>query len=138
MADVTAKVRWTGEGLQFVAGGTGKPHVLLDGDGLVATSPLTTMLLSLGACTAADIVDITRKMRVTVGGVELALEGDRAPEPPRRFTRIRLVYRVAGVAAADHDKVRRAHDLSHEKYCSVLHTLRPDTEIASELEFVEA
>jgi putative redox protein len=112
--------------------------MLFDGDGAVATSPLTTLLLALGACTAADIVDITRKMRVALGGLELALEGDRAPEPPRRFTRIRLVYRVTGVVEAEREKVRRALDLSHEKYCSVLHTLRPDTEIGTELEFVEA
>ena len=138
MADVTARVRWTGEGLQFVAGGAGKPHLLLDGNGGIASSPVTTMLLSLGACTAADIVDITRKMRVALAGLELLLEGDRAAEPPRRFTRIRLVYRVTGVALEDRDKVQRALDLSHEKYCSVLHTLRPDTEVGTELEFVEA
>jgi putative redox protein len=137
MADVTARVRWTGVGLQFVAGGAGKPHMLLDGDGAVAPSPLTTLMLALGGCTAADIVDITNKMRVPLGGLELVLEGDRAPEPPRRFTRIRMVYRASGVAESDREKVRRAHDLSHEKYCSVLHTLRLDTEIGTELEFVE-
>jgi putative redox protein len=138
MADVSARVRWTGEGLQFVAGATGKPHMLLDGDGGVAASPVATLLLSLGACTAADVVDITRKMRVPLTSLELVLDGDRAAEPPRRFTSIRLVYRVAGVSEADRDKVRRALDLSHEKYCSVLHTLRPDTEIGTELEFLEA
>jgi putative redox protein len=135
---VSARVRWTGEGLQFVAGATGKPHMLLDGDGAVATSPVTALLLSLGACTAADIVDITRKMRVPLGSLELALEGDRAAEPPRRYTRIRLVYRVSGVAAAKRQKVRRALELSHEKYCSVLHTLAADIEFETELEFVKA
>lgn len=137
MADVTTHVRWTGAGLQFVAGGAGKPHMLLDGNGAVAPSPVTTLLLALGGCTAADIIDISNKMRVSVGGLELVLEADRASEPPRRVTRIRMVYRVSGVAGSDRDKVQRAHDLSHEKYCSVLHSLRRDTEIESELEFVE-
>lgn len=136
MADMSASVRWTGEGLQFVAGANGKPRTLLDGNGGVAPSPVASLLLSLGACTAADVVEITTKMRVPLGSLELLLEGDRAPEPPRRFTRIRLVYRAGGVASADRDKVQRALDLSHEKYCSVLHTLRTDTEIGTELEFV--
>jgi len=137
MADVSARVRWTGEGMQFVAGADGKPRMILDGEGGIAPSPVATLLLSLGACTAADIVDVTRKMRVVLGGLELLLEGDRAPEPPRRFTRIRIIYRVTGVAETDRDKVKRALDLSHDKYCSVLHTLRTDTEIGTDLEFVD-
>jgi putative redox protein len=111
--------------------------MILDGEGGIAPSPVATLLLSLGACTAADIVDVTRKMRVVLGGLELLLEGDRAPEPPRRFTRIRIIYRVTGVAETDRDKVKRALDLSHDKYCSVLHTLRTDTEIGTDLEFVD-
>jgi putative redox protein len=123
--------------MQFVAGADGKPRMILDGEGGIAPSPVATLLLSLGACTAADIVDVTRKMRVVLGGLELLLEGDRAPEPPRRFTRIRIIYRVTGVAETDRDKVKRALDLSHDKYCSVLHTLRTDTEIGTDLEFVD-
>jgi putative redox protein len=136
MADMSATVRWTGEDLQFVAGADGKPRIVLDGNGGAGPSPVAALLLSLGACTAADVVDITTKMRVVVGSFVLLLDADRAAEPPRRFTRIRLVYRVGGVAADDRDKVRRALDLSHEKYCSVLHTLSADTEIGTELEFV--
>lgn len=136
MADVDANVRWIGEGLQFIAGVEGKPRIVLDGDGVTGASPAATLILALGACTAADVVDITSKMRVQLGALDLVLEGDRAPEPPRRYTRILLRYRAAGVAQTDRDKVRRALDLSHEKYCSVLHTLREDVEIGTELEFV--
>lgn len=136
MADMNALVRWTGEGLQFIAGADGKPRTLLDGNGAVAPSPVASLLLALGACSASDVVEITSKMRVPIASLELRLEGDRAPQPPRRFTRIRLVYSAGGVAESDREKVKRAVDLSHEKYCSVLHTLRSDTEIGTELEFV--
>jgi putative redox protein len=136
MADVTAHIRWTGEGLQFVAGVDGKPHIVLDGDGVTGVAPAATLILALGACTAADVVDITGKMRVGLGALDVAIEGDRAPEPPRRYTRILLRYRATGVAPEERDKIRRALDLSHEKYCSVLHSLREDVEIGTELEFV--
>jgi putative redox protein len=136
MPDVTAHIHWIGEGLQFVAGVAGKPRIVLDGDGVTGVSPAATLILALGACTAADVVDITGKMRVALSALDLVLEGDRAQEPPRRYTRIVLRYRATGVADGDRDKVQRALDLSHEKYCSVLHSLREDIEIGTELEFV--
>ncbi|MGH7505077.1 MAG: OsmC family protein [Longimicrobiales bacterium] len=119
-----------------MAGVDGKPRMVLDGDGVTGPSPAATLILAFGACTAADVVDITGKMRVTLGALDLTVEGDRAAQPPRRYTRIVLRYRAAGVAANDQDKVRRAIDLSHDKYCSVLHTLREDLEIGTHLEFV--
>ena len=66
-------------------------------------------------------------------GWKCGWRGDRACEAPRRYTRIRLVYEVQGLGVGEEEKVRRAIALSHEKYCSVLHTLRPDVEVRSEL-----
>lgn len=133
MADVTVALRWTGDGLVFEGGSVGGPQVRVDGEGAAGISPVQALLLSLGACTGADVVDILGRMRVPLAGLVVRLEGDRAPSPPRRYTRVRLVYEVQGVAAADEEKVRRAVALSHEKYCSVLHTLRPDLELRTEV-----
>ncbi len=81
----------------------------------------------------ADIVDILGKMRVPLEALELRLEGDRAAEPPRRFLSIRILGEARGVSEEDEPKLRRAVALSEEKYCSVLHTLRPDCEISTEI-----
>ncbi|MEJ2678931.1 MAG: hypothetical protein P8174_07650, partial [Gemmatimonadota bacterium] len=62
-------------------------------------------------------------------------EGDRVPEPPRRYTEIRLVYRV-GVAVEAEQKLRHAVELSREKYCSVMHSLRPDIRLSTEIVLV--
>jgi putative redox protein len=105
-----------------------------DGDGQAAHSPVQLLLLSLASCTAADIIDIAGKMRVAIAGLDVAVAGDRNAEPPRYFKSIRVRYRTRGVAADDRAKIERAIALSHEKYCSVLHTLRPDLAFSSELE----
>lgn len=133
MADVTVSLRWRGEGLEFEGGAPGGGVVRLDGSGGCGPTPMQLLLLSLAGCTAVDVVDILRKMRVSLGGLEVRVEGDRACEAPRRYTRIRLVYEVQGLGVGEEEKVRRAIALSHEKYCSVLHTLRPDVEVRSEL-----
>ncbi|MGH7555941.1 MAG: OsmC family protein [Longimicrobiales bacterium] len=135
MADSTVALRWTGEGMQFVGGAPDRPEVLLDGNGRVAPSPVQTLLLALAACTGSDIVEITGKMRVTLASLQVHVEGDRNQDFPRRFNRIRMVFRAGGVAESDRDKVRHAVRLSEEKYCSVLHTLRTDLAFSSEVEF---
>lgn len=129
MADVSVSLSWAAEGLRFQGGARGGPVVTIDGSGRAGPSPMAMLLLSLGGCSAADVVDILGKMRVPLAALEVGVDGDRAPSAPRRYTRIRMEYRARGVPPADEDKLRRAVALSHEKYCSVVHTLRPDVEI---------
>lgn len=131
--DVAGTIEWAGAGLVFRGGADGAPAVVLDGNASEAASPVQMLLISLAACTAADIVDILDKSRVELRGLRIRMEAERAPEPPRRFTAIRLVYETTGLTEADRPKLQRAHDLSLEKYCSVLHTLRSDIEFSTEL-----
>jgi putative redox protein len=133
MAAAQVALRWLGEGMRFEGGAEDGPTVVVDGDGEAGPSPMQTLLLGLGGCTGSDIVDILGKMRVPLGGLRVRIEADRAPEPPRRFTRIRMIYEVSGLAPEHEAKLQRAIALSHETYCSALHTLRPDTAIESEV-----
>lgn len=75
------------------------------------------VLLGLGGCSAFDVVSILRKGRHEISGCEVALEADRADEPPRVFTRIRLHYRLRGRDLPPR-AVERAIELSRDKYCS--------------------
>ena len=136
MPDVTVQVDWEGEGLQFTGGALGSHQTRIDGNGRVATSPVQCLLLSLATCTAADVVEILQKGRVPLGGLRVRLEGDRAPEAPRRYTSIRLIYEVSGLAREAEDKLRRAITLSHEKYCSVMHSLRADIDFRTDVVLV--
>jgi putative redox protein len=133
MAEVTVQLDWEGEGLVFTGGVPGGHQTRIDGNGRVATSPVQWLLLSLASCTAADVVEILQKMRVPLGGLRVRLEGDRAAEPPRRYTSIRMVYEVSGLAREAEDKLHRAIALSQEKYCSVMHSLRADIEFRTDV-----
>lgn len=133
VADVEVFLGWTGAGLRFEGRGRSAVGLSMDGDREDAPSPVETLLLSLAGCMAADLVDIGGRMRLPIESVEVHGTGDRRTEPPRRYTGVRLVFSVGGVPESDEAKLRRALELSAEKYCSVMHTLRPDLPIETEL-----
>jgi len=122
--------------LVFLGGAPGGPEVVVDSDGKAGPSPTQTLLLALAGCMGVDVVMILEKSRVPVESLSVEVEGDRREEAPRRFTSIRLVYRVKGPADEDQSKLERAVELSREKYCSVLHTLRPDLSVDVRIERV--
>lgn len=113
----------------FRGGEAGGPSITLDGDGEEGPSSTSALLLSLASCLAMDVRQILEKGRVSVTGLDVEVVGTRAPEPPRRFESIRMVFAVEGPAEEDRGRMERALSLSRSKYCSVLHTLRPDLEL---------
>ena len=117
-------MRWRQE-LQFEGGGPGQPLILVDGDTKVATSPVQLLLLAAATCTATDIVIILQKQRIKLEALDIAVRATRREQEPRRVTAMQLHVSVRG-EGADDVKVRRAIDLSIEKYCSVVASLAPD------------
>jgi putative redox protein len=57
-------------------------------------------------------------MRQKVTALELNITAKRSEEQPKVYTKIDLEYVVTG-RSLEEDKVRRAVELSQEKYCSV-------------------
>ncbi len=118
---------WQG-GLRFSGGAPGGPAIAVDGDNTIAPGPMHTLLLAIGSCSGADVVLILEKMRVTLTDFRIDVEGVRRLDDPKRYTAVKLSYRLAG-AGLDETKARRAIDLSIERYCSVIHSLNPDIPI---------
>ena len=110
------------EGVSFV-GETGSGHaVVIDGapehgGRNVGMRPMEMVLTGAAACTAFDVVLILKKGRQPVADCVVTAEAERADEEPRVFSRIHLVYAVAG-RGLDARQVERAVKLSKEKYCS--------------------
>jgi putative redox protein len=119
--------RWQEE-LRFAASGASGPPIVVDGMSAVALSPVELLLVAAATCTGSDIVVILKKQRVTLRSLEIAARGTRREAEPRRYTAIHFRVAVAG-DGADEVKVRRAIDLSLEKYCSVVASLAPDMHI---------
>ena len=88
--------------------------------------------MALAGCMAIDVADIVTKGRYTLSALEAHIVGERAADPPRRFTHFTLHFTVSTSAPAH--AVERAIALSREKYCSVWHSLRQDTPLETTFE----
>jgi putative redox protein len=127
-----ATIKWEG-GLRFRGGAAGLPATLIDANGVEASGPMVTLLLAAAACSGADIVGILQKMQVTLEELSTEVSGRRAPEHPKRYLTLHFSYRIRG-EGLDEAKARRAVELSHQKYCSVLHSLNSDIAITYDLD----
>ncbi|HEC98003.1 MAG TPA: OsmC family peroxiredoxin [Nitrospirae bacterium] len=90
--------------------------------------PTESLLLSLTGCMGIDMVSFLRKMKCKLESFKIDLEGERNPTPPQYFKTIRMTVHLSGDGITE-KKVQRAISLSHEKYCSVYHTLREDLKV---------
>jgi putative redox protein len=91
------------------------------------------LLAAAGSCSAWDVIEILRKKRQPVRGVQVEVSGEQAADHPNAFVRITLIYRVSG-DRLDRAAVERAVQLSAERYCPVIATVRGVAEVATEIE----
>ena len=91
--------------------------------------PMEMVALSFGGCSSIDILSILKKQRQPVERFDVAVDGERATDAvPAVFTTLHVHYRLEG--EVEPDKVRRAIELSLDKYCSVSKMLEPTVELA--------
>lgn len=119
-------VQWIGK-QQFVAVSPSGHAIALDSEHLTAPTPMELLLMALGACTATDIVIILEKKRQKLHALEVICSGERAPDPPRIYTKLDILFRLRG--QLDDAAVKHAIHLSEEKYCSVSATLKKTSEL---------
>jgi putative redox protein len=128
-----ARIRWA-DGMAFEGVAESGGTVTLDarpdhGGAGRGPSPMETVLLALGGCTGMDVVSILRKMRAPLEGLEIRVTAERAADHPQVFTRIGLEYVFKG-PGLDPAQVKRAVELSQERYCSVAAMLRGVAEVS--------
>ncbi len=134
------RIKWV-EGVTFV-GETESGHaVVIDGAPKyggrnLGMRPMEMVLTGAAACTAFDVVLILKKGRQPVADCVVTAEAERAPEDPKVFTRIHLVYALAG-RGLDAKQVERAVKLSKEKYCSATIMLASTAQISYEIVITE-
>jgi putative redox protein len=135
-------VRWSGEGMSFLAE-TGSNHLVAmdgaaDGGGRnLAPRPMEMVLVGTGGCTAYDVVVILKKSGQDVTGCEVKLTAERASTDPKVFTRIHMHWTVRG-RGLKRNLVEHAVRLTHEKYCSATAMLSKTAEVTRDFEVVEA
>lgn len=128
----TTTVRWV-SGKTFIGtDSTNHSVVISTPDEGVGMKPSELLLVALASCTAVDVVEILRKKRIELTGLEISATGEQQADPPWTFHKIHLVYRVRGIGLTE-EAAEMAVQLSEEKYCSVAATVRGVAEITTEI-----
>ena len=99
--------------------------------------PKPFMLAALGGCTAMDVISILKKMRVDVESFNVKVEGDLTEEFPKHFFKMHVIYEFTG-KDLPMDKLKKAIELSEERYCGVSAVYKKTMEITSEIKVTES
>ena len=94
--------------------------------------PKPLMLVALAGCTAMDVVSILAKMRVELENFDVRVEGEQSEEHPVHYTSMHIIYELWG-RQLPADKLEKAINLSHERYCGVSAVYRKAMPVTHEL-----
>jgi putative redox protein len=116
-----ARIKWV-QDVMFVGESETGHAVVMDGAPDIGgrnlgARPMEMLLLGLGGCSAIDVLLILKKSREAVDDCVVEIDAQRAPQDPKVFTQIHIHFIVTGKALKE-ATVKRAIDLSAEKYCS--------------------
>jgi len=107
---------------------------IIHGGEETALSPMENVLASLAACSSFHVLTILRKKRQKISNYTVEATAERREDPPPRvFTKIHLKYILNG-QHIDQEAVKKAIDLSEEKYCFVGGMLKKAVDITSSFE----
>ena len=116
-----AQIKWV-DGAMFV-GESGSGHTLVmdgppeAGGRNMGVRPMETVLIGLGGCASYDVVSILKKARQDIRDVSTQLDAEPADTEPKVFTKVHVHFVVSGKNLKE-TQVKRAVELSAEKYCS--------------------
>ena len=112
-----ARITWVEE-RRFVGTASSGHAVVVDGSAeKLGPSPMELLLIGMAGCTAYDVIAILKKKRQAVTGLKVITRAERAEEPPRVYTAIKVEYVVRGRGIKP-KAVEDAIRLSEETYCS--------------------
>lgn len=122
------------QGSNFKATNEAGQTIELSGDGS-AVGPMQSLLMAAAGCSTIDILMILEKQKLQVDDIKVKVDGERRSDHPKTYSSIHMHYVLQGAELSE-AKVKRAIDLSLEKYCSVSIMLGASAEITSSFELV--
>jgi putative redox protein len=136
-----AKVTWK-EDLTFIGTADSGFNIQIDtkkaaGGNDSGLTPMELLAIGVAGCTAMDVISILTKKRQDVTQFEVQVHAQRADEYPKKFTAMNIEYVVTG-KKVDPEALARAVELSEEKYCSAIASLRGNVEFNHTLTIHEA
>jgi putative redox protein len=113
----------------------GKNEIKIDGKREDGFGAKALVLSAIAACSGIDVVDILLKMRVDFSDLEIEAEAEQTEEHPRVFKDIFVTYKLK-TAKSNEEKVKKAIDLSLDKYCGVSAMLKKNSPIHYKLQII--
>lgn len=104
----------------------------IDGNKKHGHGPKALLLSGLAGCSGIDVVDILEKMRVEFSDLKIETEAAQSDDHPKVFTDVKVTYHIK-TQKENEEKVRKAIDLSLEKYCGVSAMLRKNSPVTYQL-----
>lgn len=102
--------------------------IQLDGNKENGFGPKALLLAGLAGCSGVDVVDILEKMRVDFSSLVIETEAEQTEEHPKVFKDILITYKIKTVRENE-EKVKKAIELSLERYCGVSAMLRKNSPV---------
>lgn len=133
MANKQVHLRWNPEE-RFILNDQDNHEINLNKPQGVSPSDLLPMALI--GCTSYDVVEILKKQRQQLEQLKVTAEAVQDETPPWRFRKIHIRYQAIG-RGIELEKLKKAIEISEEKYCSVYATLKGTVEITHEAEVIE-
>jgi putative redox protein len=110
--------------------------ILMDGSTENGHGPKALLLSALAGCSGIDVVDVLTKMRIEFSDLTIEVEAQQTEDHPKFLKDIFVIYKIK-TAAKNKDKVKKAIDLSLEKYCGVSAMLKKNSPIEYSLIITE-
>jgi putative redox protein len=113
----------------------GNNEIKIDGEKKSGFGAKALLLSAAAACSGIDIVEILEKMRVDFSDFEIETEADQTAEHPRVFKDIFITYKLK-TDKANEEKIKKAIELSLDKYCGVSAMLKKNSPIRYKLQIL--
>jgi putative redox protein len=110
--------------------------ITVDGDRKEGPGPKSLLLSGLAGCSGIDIVDVLKKMRVVFSDLTIEIETEQTTDHPKVFKDIFITYFIR-TDEINEDKVKKAIELSLDKYCGVSAMLRKNSPIHYKLQLIK-
>ncbi|NQY66274.1 MAG: OsmC family protein [Flavobacteriales bacterium] len=91
--------------------------------------PMQLVLMGLGGCSSIDVLNILKKQKQVVDTYKVVITASRVDAVPSIFDEINIEFNVTG--DVDENRLKRAIDLSVDKYCSVGRMIEKTAKITS-------
>ena len=124
------------DAVNFKATNSEGQSILMDGSASLGginngVRPMETLLMALAGCSAIDVVMILNKMKQKIDDMKIDVIADvKKVDDYKEYSHVHMLFHLKG--EIKEEKLKKAIEMSINKYCSVAKTLEKTSKITYE------